>query len=333
MYSCTSTAKATIKTVAFRFNGTNDDLSGLQIISVTEKTYPNEESKPLWGVENTSMHLVDGGPLWGLVAPAKSNELNLTSVRKASLYLPGRRGNLGNENNPGAEFAAEALDMTYKTGILSTFPTVDYSGKVNLAMYKKWQELSRTTATSANIINFIWTDIAANMVVGTKGLQPHEASKRKRDSNASSQAKTPPVINYARRVKYKYVYGIPAFITIALFTVTTLSTIFFALFSGAKLSTMRTFLQHTSAGRFLTSESLARQSSHASPPGCGEPTPSLLDDGYSDSPTHVWVNGAGQQQFTLGTEGWMAPTGAATGFENAKSLTGAAYARVRGEDC
>jgi hypothetical protein len=318
----TSTTKAIIKTVAFRFNGTVDDLSGLKIVSVTEKTYPNEESKPLWGVENTSMRLGDGGPLWGLISPAKSNVLNLTTVRKESLYLPGRDADLGTDNNPGADFAAAALRMTYNTGIDQSYTSttvVDYSGAVNLAMYKKWQELSKTPETSAKILNLIWTDIAANMVVGTKGLQPHKDSNRKHDSTASSQAKAPPVTNYTRRVKYKYVYGIPAFLTLVLFAAAILSTILAALFSGAKLSTMRTVLHYTSAGRFLT-----RQSQ--------EHSPSLQDDGYSDLPTDVWVHGAGQQQFTLGAEGWIKRVGNVMGFDNGKSGTEVAYARVREED-
>jgi hypothetical protein len=49
-----STVKASIKTVTFRFNNT-DDLSGLSVISIQEKKYPNEESKPLWAVEQSNM--------------------------------------------------------------------------------------------------------------------------------------------------------------------------------------------------------------------------------------------------------------------------------------
>jgi hypothetical protein len=329
MYSCMSTAKAVVKTVAFRFNGTNDDLTGLKVVSVVDKTYPNEESKPLWGVENTSMYLKDGGPLWGLISKDMDKVLNITTVRKESLYLPGRDPYLGTENNPGADFAATALQMTYGTRPEST-TAVDYSGKANLAMYKRWQELSRTAETSAKILNLIWTDIAANLVVGTKSLQPDESSKRKRDDTASSNSRTPHVVNYTRRVNYNYVYGIPAFLTLVLFAAATLSTIFFALFSGAKPSTMRTFLQHTSAGRFLTSQSHAGQSSQSSLMGFGEQTASLHDDGYSDSPTSVWLKGSGQQRFTLGAEGWMKNVQTATGFE--VKGTGVTYERVSGND-
>jgi hypothetical protein len=330
LYSCASATKATIKTVAFRFNGTSDDLSGLRVISVVDKVYTNDESMPLWGVENTSMELRHGGPLWGIVSKDREKELNLTTARKESLYLPGFTSSLTSQiesaNNPGAEFAALALDMAYTMGT-STSP-VDYTGKANLAMYKKWQELSKTSETSSRVLNLIWTDIAANMVVGTKSLQPHGISMRIRDDTAVEKTKIPPVITYTRRIKYKYVYGIPAFLTLVLFTLTTLSSILLALFSGAKPSTMRTFLQHTSAGRFLTSQSQAIQSSQSS---YGGHSPSLHDDGYSDSSTKIWVKGVGKELFTLGVDGWIKNAQLVSGHAG-KEGGSVAYARVPGED-
>ncbi|KAF2023260.1 hypothetical protein EK21DRAFT_118925 [Setomelanomma holmii] len=91
MYSCMSIAKATIKIVSFRFIGTTDDLAGLEVVSLIDKIYDNKDSMPLWGVENTSMFLRDGGPLWGLISPSRQKDLNLSIVQKESLYLPGRK--------------------------------------------------------------------------------------------------------------------------------------------------------------------------------------------------------------------------------------------------
>jgi hypothetical protein len=330
MYSCMSTAKATIKTVAFRFNGTSDDLSGLEIVSLKDKVYADEDSKPLWGVENTSMRLRDGGPLWGLISKDKVNVLNLTTVRKDSLYLPGPESHLLSDNVPSADFAAIALQMTYKTTPYDNTNPVDYSGTANLAMYKLWQELSKTPESSAKILNLIWTDIAANMVVGTKGLESHSACMRKRDDAATR--KTPPVVNYTRRIQYKYVYGVPAFLTLALFALSIITTIVLAVFSGAKPSTLKLFLHHTSAGRFLTSQSQAAASSrHSSMTGYSGHSPSLHDHEYSNLPTGVWVKGPGKQRFTLGVEGWMKDVQTASGFDE-KGGAGVAYARVRGED-
>jgi hypothetical protein len=102
------------------------------------------------------------------------------------------------------------------------------------------------------ILNLIWTDIAANMVVGTKGLHTPENAKRKRYGEGTDARSMPAVTSYTRRVKYRYVYGIPAFLALFLTMATVLSTLFFMFFSGGKPSNIRAFLQHTSAGRFLT---------------------------------------------------------------------------------
>ncbi|KAH7066203.1 hypothetical protein BKA63DRAFT_523950 [Paraphoma chrysanthemicola] len=331
MYSCMSTTKATIKTVSLRFNGTSDDLSGLEVVSITDKTYADDSSKPLWGVENTDMLLKDGGALWGLVSASKQKDLNLTVVQREFLYLPGRDPTMGWQNMPGIDFPSVALDMAYKTGGSSARAAVDYSGQVNLAMYKKWQELSKTPITSAKIINLIWTDIAANMVVGTKGLQPSDTPLRKRDESGNT-TKAPKVVNYTRRVKYKYPYGIPAFVALVLFFVTTVSTLFFAIFAGAKPSTMRRFLHHTSAGRFLTSQAnhdSSATSSIMAAPGTSYRGHSPDGAGYSNEPTSIWVKGQGKQVFTLGAEGWTRSGSASyvPGYEG-KNGAGVSYAPV-----
>lgn len=46
----------------------------------------------------------------------------------------------------------------------------DYSGlTAGLALYRKWQALSMNAVGAAQIVNLVWTDIAANSVVGTRG--------------------------------------------------------------------------------------------------------------------------------------------------------------------
>lgn len=325
MYTCMSTAKTVIKTVKFRFNGTDDDLSSLEVIDLKDKEYPNEESKPLWGVENSEMMLKDGGPLWGIVSEEQSKKLNLSVVRKESLYLPGRDPTMGWQNVPGAEFASLALDMTYDIGSSSS-SAVDYSGSSNLAMYRRWQELSREPETSAKILNLVWTDIAANMVVGTKGLAPKANGKRKRDGTEDTVS-TPPTTVYTKRIRYKYVYGIPAFLALVLSAAAFTSTLFFMLFSGATPATMRNILQHTSAGRFLTSQSSSSQHAFANQTGYAGYAPPPQQDGYSNTPTNVWVKGAGKESYTLGAEGWTKNVGIAPGYEE-KGGAHASYAPV-----
>lgn len=318
LYTCTSSVKALIKTVKFRFNGTRDDLSALEILSISEKTYASEELKPLWGVEQTSMMLADGGPLWGLVSKDGETKLNISTVRKEHLYLPGRDPLLSTRNIPGADFAAIALDMAYdgdgSSLAAGTNPIVDYTGRLNLAMYKKWQELSKTPETSAKILNLIWTDIAANLVVGTKSLQPNSNPKQKRDTGTTSNKQTPPVIQYTRRVKYKYAYGIPAFVALVLIAAAAGSTFFFVLFAGARPAVVRSILQHTSAGRLLTAHAHAGRDGLTTPTSYRGHSPNPAET-YSNAPTDVWAKGSGQQNFTLGAEGWMKSVQHVPGYE------------------
>jgi hypothetical protein len=52
-----SCAKATIKTTLSRSNETNDDLSGLEVVSLVIKKYFNEDAKPLWAWGTTACSL------------------------------------------------------------------------------------------------------------------------------------------------------------------------------------------------------------------------------------------------------------------------------------
>jgi hypothetical protein len=116
MYSCMSVVEASIKTVSFLLNGT-DDLSALTVQSIEEKQYSDDTSKPLWAVEDSDMPLRHGNPLWGIVNPDAAARLNLSTLRKDKLYLPGYAGTSfymgSHENLPGADFAAQALGTAY----------------------------------------------------------------------------------------------------------------------------------------------------------------------------------------------------------------------------
>jgi hypothetical protein len=67
-------------------------------------------------------------------------------------------------------------------------------------------------------------------------------------------------------------------------------------------------------------------------PGCGEHNQPLYDDGHSDSPKSVCVNGPRQQRVTLGIEGCMKRAGGVLRFGDEKTRTEVAYARLRSED-
>lgn len=248
LYSCATGVKSIIKTVSFQFNG-SDDLSGLKIQKIRPKPYANQSSMPLWGVENTSIMLRDVRPLWGLVAPESASQMKLSTLRKEGLWLPGTANDILNtmpsfQNLPGVQFYTSALAGTYDIlGGVGGF--IDYSGASSYSLLRQWQRLSSTAGGTAQILNLVWTDIAANYVLGTRSAT----------TSAASDTKAPdfPVVFYKARVAFKLAYGIPAFLTLL---VTALVCVFAAssmLLRGSGPRRMTTFLNWTSTGRIFTS--------------------------------------------------------------------------------
>lgn len=260
LYSCAAATKVLIKNVQFQYNGT-EGLKGLSVLSVQDKQYSASSVKPLWGVEDTGMALSDTHPLWGLIGPQFKNQQNLSTVQQEVLWLPGYSmssigsPSSGYQNLPGVDFHTDALSSAFDIGSgSSSTGTQDYSGKSNLAMYAKWQELSRAPSTAARIINLVWTDIAANAVTGTKSWFPSPAlpDLAKRDSGAPQQAVNVPVTVYSRRIKYKYLFAIPAVIVVFITLLTALGALILLVVGRARPAAMRKFLFKTSAGRILS---------------------------------------------------------------------------------
>jgi hypothetical protein len=79
-------------------------------------------------------------------------------------------------------------------------PIIDYSGSQDRRMLAKWANLSSSAATASKIPNLIWTDIAANMMVGTKSGSAHPRQVR------ISQ----------RRITYNVFFGIPGILCVVL---------------------------------------------------------------------------------------------------------------------
>ncbi|KAG8211256.1 hypothetical protein GTR04_1404 [Trichophyton interdigitale] len=288
IYSCVSTIKAVIKTVDFRFNGTEDNLSSLTVTGVREKEYPNEESKPLWAVEDTTMPLRDVRSLWGLVTPESvKGDKNISTVRKESLYLPGgdssSLGSVDYQNLPGLNFHSDALGVAYGDGASDL--SENYNGKNQLALYRLWQELSRNASTVGKIKDLIWTDVALNAVTGTRSISPDGYNKQalgKRDGGQTGKANRIPVTIYERRVHYKYGYGVVAFISLVLIAaVFSLLTLLCAL-RRTGFSKARKYLDETSVGRILAARTT------------GSP-------GIQRAPTNTWVKTAGKAPITLGS--------------------------------
>ena len=288
MYSCISAAQAVIKTVHFLFNGT-DDLSGLQVLRIEDKTYPNEDAKPLWGVENTEIPLADANALWGLVSPdAAAKATNLSTLRKESLLLPGYplfpgMGPTSYQNLPGVDFSDQAIATAYSIGN-SDNGLPDYSGMSNLAMFRRWKDLSGSPELSAKILNLVWTDIATNAVVGTKSMAPSQGnSVTESDTTTTSSAATVAVTPYHRQVKYHLTYAIPGIVVLTFLLISAVLTSCAGLFGLTGLSKMRRYLNATSAGRIMTSNIVH-----------------FTAGKYNDMSTKEWIENGGTIKFAVG---------------------------------
>jgi hypothetical protein len=260
IYTCVSASRATIKTVTFLYNGTGG-LSGLHIINATEKSYPNTSSMPVWGVEDSGLVYRQITPLWGLLNPAFAGKPNISSVRKESLWLPGFTSILSSVvdstmNIPGASFYSTIMAYIYRElldGSSKIQEIHDYTGYAQFALYQKWLELGQTPRQSADIINLIWTDIAANAVVGTRGwLSQAPGSNTPRPQDQSSPHKVRDVTLFERSTRYHIVYAVPAVLLLFLTLIMSLTTAILVLLRRTGLNRMKWFLNQTSLGRNLT---------------------------------------------------------------------------------
>jgi hypothetical protein len=165
-------------------------------------------------------------------------------------------------------------------------------------MFSRWQDYSSNASTTAKILNLIWTDIAANALVGTKSWNsgnklPPNLQKRGAEttSSASADAKNSPVMVpvtiYTYQIRYHWLFAIPAALVLLLTLLILGGAVAFALVGHATFSRVREYLFHLSAGRLL-----ARQV-----------YPGAVD---GQAPTKIWVNKVGLKHVRLDSDGPIA---------------------------
>ena len=280
VFTCASLSKVSIKTVGFRYNATlGHDLTSLDILNITDKEYASEADMPLWGVEEPRepFRIGDINQFWGLVSddfdPADAAENNISLKRAPELYLPGYTWDNslatlypGYEYLPASGTPKEILASTYELGGADTAggASMDYSGSSNLAMSQRWQRLSQNTSTVPDILKLIWTDLAMNAIEGTRGwIEEDELTKRDEESSASGSALVP-VLIYRRKVQYKWLYAIPAFVALGLFGLLAfVSAVFSVIRQGP--ARVRYYLNQLSAGRLLAMQHYPGQCEKGAP--------------------------------------------------------------------
>jgi hypothetical protein len=265
LHACAATVRATIKTVTFTSNGTNS-LQGLRVESIEPKKYPTDGDLPLWGLEESDFLLKDINLVWGLISHENESRENLTSVRQRHLHLPGyststaaqiRTNSPTVDNLPAADFAQKVMNTVLDISE-ETWP-FDLRGTASMSIFRRWQMLSPDPEKAAQVINLMWTDLAASAVVGTKGSL---GQMNTGDHPASIQVR--PI---GRRITYDIRYGIPAFFLAALLALIVLVSLINTCFRKAGIGRLRRRIGQLSVGRVFTTFLYPEESTLVMSPG------------------------------------------------------------------
>ena len=273
VYSCASATKATIKTVDFRYNATQETghtLKALTVLNASPKPYKDKASMPLWGVETVDYDLDGLSQFWGIIDPEQINAVNLSAIRSPHLYLPGYSGSLSNsprgfDNVPGANGPRNLLYAIYHSTDMRSTGLPDYTGTLNYAMLAKWREYSKSHETMAVVMNLIWTDLAANYLMGTRSwnrasdwlppnLQDPKSNRRQAESVSDRDGQTRvPVQVYQRKIRYHWYFAIPALASLLLVGLVVALALLLMMFGRGTPSRIDHYLVHLSSGRLLGS--------------------------------------------------------------------------------
>ncbi|GAB7336616.1 hypothetical protein MBLNU13_g10313t1 [Cladosporium sp. NU13] len=273
IYMCASTTKAIIKSVSFSFNQSRGvGLDALSVTALEDKRYASKEDMPVWGIETPNMTLRTMEPLWGLINPDWPDIVNITTIQSPHLYVPAGSSAIygsmleidgGNSYMPGTAAPALIWASAYAPREIASSGLQDLSGWNRLSLAQLWKQMAATSAGTAGIMNLIWTDFAANALVGTKGwvddrilppsLQGDDAlQKRDNSSNSILAAGAHVSVRpYIRRTRYHWLFAIPAGLTLLLVAVICATTLVSIVSGKGTVAQVRFHLDNLSAGRLL----------------------------------------------------------------------------------
>lgn len=260
MYTCASSAKATIKTVTFFHNSTNANLENLIVSEIQDNKYDDEADMPLWGFENWFMTLDDFQPIWGLVDSSLDGIHNVSTVRAPEFYLLNwgdsraetLSSGLPKMNLPGA-IAPLAAFETLAISAGDSYGMSDYTGRGSMNLWLRWKKLSRSSETMSHVIKLLWTDMMASAVVGSKGA----LGSRNLEPDMAPSMQTRAT---QHRIKYHWAFGVPAFLVILCICLVFVIVAASIILGRSSLDTMRRRLNQGSLGRVITTIYFPEQS-------------------------------------------------------------------------
>ena len=265
LYVCSSSVRASVKSVALSYNATanaTQSLENLRITDVKDKEYVDRSSsRPVWAVERTYRSIFDTSPLWGLVAEDDAGSPDLTVHRGPKFFLPATDLLLTAFTAVADSLAAPkafaaALMSVYQDSMVSTTSNsvriADYTGRDNVALNAKWQELSASAATANKIINLIYTEIVATATVGTKSAADNTPAGAAAAA-ARPGPKIPTLVTvYSKRLHFDYRYGVPAALVLLIVLLVTIALLPCLVSRRFKYAEFAQLLNQTSTGRLVT---------------------------------------------------------------------------------
>lgn len=204
IYTCATSLRGRIATVAFNYSGTG----GLESLRL-DKSYRNYsatgEVLPVWAVEEPNLNISGVNPIWGIVDEDLLGSPGLQTLRSSGLYLPASMSLVGGESSDtvaSASLPGAALYSLYEGAQLPD--QQKYSGASNQAILNKWVDLENSPDGIAEMINLILVDTITQWMVGSKSLL--DSNKGIGTNNATVLSNVNILSN---KIQYNLLYGIP----------------------------------------------------------------------------------------------------------------------------
>lgn len=258
IYSCVSAVKASLKTVHFELKG-DAILSKLEIKSVVAKHYNSESEWPIWAVEVVPTipyeHAPERqvSPFWGIVTEETAQSADVMTLRRPSFYLPVSNSLLFDDKMNAIDSAAGAnvplglLGSIYDGyGIQDAIP--ELAGSNDWRLLQRISQLSEDATTAGQIINLLWTDLAANALVGTKSVLSRA------DGNNPQESAPMLARAYENGLAYDWRYAVPALAFAGLYVALLAWSMVLFCTTRLSFSKLRFMLNQSSAGRSMTTE-------------------------------------------------------------------------------
>ncbi|GKT57918.1 LOW QUALITY PROTEIN: hypothetical protein ColTof3_05257 [Colletotrichum tofieldiae] len=261
LHSCAAAVRAVVKTVGFSVNGT-DGLDSLKVTSINQKNYANVDDAPLWALEDSGLSMDGISAVWGIISPEYATRPNISTVRQPVFHLPGYSDSIGGAalggpngimryNIPGSDFASDVMETlfggsTSDGGAMGSSWPFDLAGAANMPVFKRWQAVSNDSERVSEVIKLVWTDVAASAVVGTKGVLGSV------NNGAAEEAVTITIQPVGKRIKFCWVFGIPAFVLLLVMSSIAVVLVLSAVLKSSTIAVLRHRLQQLTVGRVLT---------------------------------------------------------------------------------